>query len=98
MMWIRSQNRTKLIKVKAINVVNHQVFGYLNETEEPQYNGFLIGEYQSEERALEVLDDIQDFIEKQIDFERSCQFANAKYPEISSDVIMTKFVYEMPEK
>ena len=78
-LWIRSQEKTRLIKVNNILAycfedgscgiqINSQCF---------------VGEYTSKERALEVLDEIQNKIE---------QF-NTK-----TDYNCTSNVYEMPQK
>ncbi|WP_069649666.1 hypothetical protein [Caloranaerobacter ferrireducens] len=70
-MWIRSQDKKMLIKANVIQVCSlddeyTQIWGYVNEISEPQYNGFILGEYKTEERALEVLDDIQNRIKEGI--------------------------------
>ena len=50
---IRSQDRKKLIKINNIE------YGEWNKEHRIYINGFLCGKYKSEERALEVLDEIQ---------------------------------------
>lgn len=63
-LWIRSQDKMNLESVHSINV------NYLNKKQiicncEPDFIGsqgeyyVLLGEYETEERALEVLDEIQ---------------------------------------
>ena len=53
-LWIRSQDETFLIPINdIISVFQDIVF----------YKGIILGQYKSQERALEVLDDIQHFIE-----------------------------------
>lgn len=56
--WIRSQDRKKLIHCKEIWVEDSSVFGSASGEE-----GYCrLGRYSSEERAVEVLDEIQDFL------------------------------------
>ena len=47
-LWIKSQDKKLLIKVNHIMRINNRIFA-----------GDTLGEYDSEERALEVLDEIQ---------------------------------------
>lgn len=57
-LWIRTQNREKLINVAYIDV------SQLNEIGEYRLggDGMFIGKYKSKERALEVLDEIQEIL------------------------------------
>lgn len=52
-LWIRAQDRKRLLKVNSIYLVDCEV-----HTEDSNLGG-LLGEYKSDERALEVLDEIQ---------------------------------------
>ena len=54
-LWIRSQDKEDLKKAEHIGVFNEKI--YINGYEE---NGYCIGTYKSKERALEVLDEIQE--------------------------------------
>ena len=55
-LWIRSQNKGALIKVEMLGNIDGVIYSYLgnNITE--------LGKYKSSERALEVLDEIQNII------------------------------------
>lgn len=56
-LWIRSQDRDRIIKVNNIEVVvdiKWEIYGY---TSDEQY---YLGQYETRERALEVLDEIQE--------------------------------------
>ena len=62
-LWIRSQNKERIIKINQLDVME------LDTDVDPRYNYFgiyaneyLVGEYKSKERALEVLDDIYSFV------------------------------------
>ena len=47
-LWIKSQDKKLLIKVNHIMRINNRIFA-----------GDTLGEYDSEERAIEILDEIQ---------------------------------------
>ena len=58
-LWIRSQDRDRIIKVNNIEVVvdiKWEIYGY---TSDEQY---YLGQYETRERAIEVLDEIQKII------------------------------------
>ena len=60
-LWIRSQDRLTLTKVSNLYIP-------MSRTEEIwciKENELYLGFYKTKERALEVLDEIQDYIEKQ---------------------------------
>ena len=53
-MWIRNQERNNLVNCNEIEVVETCIYN----------KDFRLGEYKSNERALDVLDDIQCYIAK----------------------------------
>lgn len=59
-LWIRSQNKHRLLKVENLQIIYNQEDNelpyYINSSYE------LLGSYKSEERALEVLNDIQNIV------------------------------------
>ncbi len=70
-LWIRSQDREKLLKCNDIAISNNMI----NEIETIRFKGYKIvgyfdknteyedlGIYKTKERALEVLDEIQNYI------------------------------------
>jgi len=57
-LWIRSQDKTKILKVVAITAKEGFINGFSANNE--YYSN--IGEYQTKERALEILDEIQDLM------------------------------------
>ena len=62
-LWIRSQDRTKIIKAPSIEIERV----YKEETRKDAFylcvdSSFWVGQYNTEERALEVLDEIQELI------------------------------------
>lgn len=56
-LWIRSQDKSCLVNIKAVIILNKEIRGYYNENP-----NWLLGKYDNEERALEILDEIQNFI------------------------------------
>ena len=55
-LWIRSQNKGALIKVEILGNTEGTINAYSND------NKIVLGEYSSDERALEVLDEIQNIM------------------------------------
>lgn len=91
-LWIRSQNKKELIPDPKLGIDQCENRYYIVDRYNFE-NAFILGEYKSKERALEVLDEIQEFIE---DKEKS-------NIEITSDginqsITYPKIVYEMPEE
>ncbi|MBO0555740.1 hypothetical protein EXQ37_11055 [Clostridium botulinum] len=77
-MWIRSQEKNLLINANMFNVSENIVFSGYEE----------LGKYSSGERALEVLDIIENRI-----------MQGTRFDEIQSGKRKTRdFVFQMPEK
>ena len=62
-LWVRSQNRTRLVKAEHIyycknEFTNNELKHYICSI-----GAYDLGKYKTEERALEVLDEIQDLLE-----------------------------------
>ena len=55
-LWIRSQDQTTLEKIDTIQICQNPDNTWFFNT------GLVIGKYKSKERALEVLDEIQDLM------------------------------------
>lgn len=89
-LWIRRQDRQKLVKVKTIEILDH----YANNTREYMYtainiNGEQFASYKSKERALEVLNEIDEFVD----------LLNNNLLGISDDGIHRRHsVYQMPKE
>ena len=54
-LWIKSQDKKLLIKVNHIMRINNRIF-----------SGDTLGEYDSEGRAIEILDEIQNLLQPRI--------------------------------
>lgn len=111
-LWIRSQNKEKLLKVDGIK------YSYSKFYDEYTYEiltikGTLLGEYKSKARALEVLDEIQEILVPAVVFKNVPDSDNAKeiseLYKLSGKCISTTnnadihyvnptYVYQMPEE
>ena len=74
-LWVRSQDKECLTKVEHLYIDN--------ENKIRQDCDLILGEYKSKKRALEVLDEIQDFIKRE-------DYAGNRYYEGK--------IYEMPKE
>ena len=84
-LWIRSQDKEKLLKVDEMHLgLNKQ---YVDSN--IWVNNFIVGEYATKERALEVLDEIQSKIAT-LNFQN--HFIGTDFNIIESNI------YQMPEK
>lgn len=99
-LWIRSQDRMNLVKVNQINI------NYLNSKQIianyiPDFVGTqgeyyeMLGDYESKERALEVLDEIQRRLIK-LQLVSLEEKGKARKDAVINDNL--KCVYEMPEE
>lgn len=63
--WIRTQNKETLVFVSFISRLCHRLQGSgINESERPNLHCSVnLGEYQSKNRAFEILDEIQKHIQ-----------------------------------
>lgn len=95
-LWIRSQDKEVLLNIKGIQYQNYKLVE--NETVEANiliglynyYDNEILGEYETKERALEVLDEI-----KRLITDLQCLNYGIKNDEFCS---YRPNVYEMPEK
>jgi uncharacterized membrane protein YfhO len=98
-MWIRSQNKEKMMKVEEIYIAltNKQFRIYSDEV--------FLGEYKTKERALEVLDEIHEYIENEYMTNKTKENITRMFiaNEISFETFEEKLnklktVYEMPKE
>jgi hypothetical protein len=81
-LWIRSQDKIALSQIKQIAIENDKkIIGY---------NGYCVklGEYNTKERALEVLDEIQEFL---IELDKAVIYSKTSIEDYTN-------VYEMPKE
>ena len=88
-LWIRSQDKTTLIKSYEIYITEQQN-KYLIRAKRTSH---ILGSYNTIERALEVLDETQDFIEN-----RDTTKITQDIHGITSEVEIAKRVYNMPKE
>lgn len=74
-LWIRTQDKTRLLKVSEIELLNEY---YITTN----YYAMVLGEYSTKERAMEVLDEIQTLLMGDI-----ITFKNIGTPEEVSKVL-----------
>ena len=92
-LWIRSQDKEVLLNIKGIQYQNYKLVE--NETVEANiligfynyYDNEILGEYETKERALEVLTEIQNML-----------YAGLKATNNNQLAGTTSIVYQMPEK
>lgn len=91
-LWIRSQDKERIIKINQLDVME------LDTDVDPRYNHFgiyaneyLVGEYKSNERALEVLDEIH----QKLIYLETLEIVPDSYKILPKD---TSNVYEMPKE
>ena len=60
-LWVRSQDKLKLVKVNYVYAIENKInsFSIYGETID---SAPIIGRYETKERAIEVLDEIQNYI------------------------------------
>ena len=79
-LWIRSQYKERLCKPNNLFIKDHAIFcSYNEQSNDTDY----LGVYKTKERALEVLDEIQEILEQVND------------PNLT---ILPILVYEMPKE
>ncbi|BAH07967.1 hypothetical protein [Clostridium kluyveri] len=99
-MWIRAQDRMSLVEPKRLNICKNQgKFRIINQV---LYMGDvsddydILGEYESKERAIEILDDIQNQILHCTEGKDTKPFISASFQ--GNRQITYKPVLEMPQK
>ena len=94
-LWIRSQDKKRFMKVETLFITNdedkkYSICGYFSQG--LQKGAFGLGTYNSEKRALEILDEIQNCLYNQKSIEH---LANAG---MNMDNIYPIIMYEMPKE
>lgn len=99
-LWIRSQDKERLIKVSNVQYTYRKGDLY-SDVRSKHYIGTyydnleILGEYTTKERALEVLDEIQEKINNIYkDYLMACMKEKGTYEVIA----WGDFTYEMPEE
>ena len=100
-LWIRSQDRTILRKVDTIGIVEGRDFWSIDENLTVSF-----GKYKTKERALEVLDEIQNILKPIIkikyEYDDSQPIMNGEWlkslKEENKIEELSTYVYEMPKE
>ena len=91
-LWIRSQDKEDLIKIENVKYWNETQIAVNVQTSFNNVDYVVVGEYKSKERALEVLDEIQNKINN---FEAELYASNQLH---IGNVEIPSLVYEMPKE
>ena len=94
-LWIRSQDRLRLARMDSviINARNKkEITSNYSYTSDGFEKDIPLGEYKTEERALEVLDEIQNILKPQ---EYEIEKGNGYYTKSTN---ISTYVYEMPKE
>ena len=96
-LWIRSQDKMKLFRGIDIRaVVEQEGCSIIDNTDD-----YIIGKYKSIERALEVLDEIQNKLTLKLEyFSGTWFYKNGRdmIPIQKDEKILNSNIYEMPEE
>ncbi|WP_368489290.1 hypothetical protein [Clostridium sp. BJN0013] len=92
-MWIRSQDKKRLIDAEMIEICDNRIF--VSELpSEMITSGICVGKYGSEERAVEVLDGIQNALDTYIN-DKNFNLALTNAPDTATSLYP---IFQMPEK
>ncbi|WP_368490750.1 hypothetical protein [Clostridium sp. BJN0013] len=98
-MWIRSQDKKAMVKIQATNINYNQpgqILGWI-----PPFDTldscFILGDYGTDKRAIEVLDEIQNEISNCVEFTHTTKFLSKSEGNVSN-TSTSYIVYQMPEK
>lgn len=91
-LWIRSQNKKELIPNPKLGIDQCKNRYYIVDRYNFE-NAFILGEYKSKERALEVLDEIENHL-----INSSFTKKTNGLGEVKDIIPNPLFVYEMPEE
>lgn len=108
-LWIRSQDKEKLMKIDFVYLEEKSIVGYCQST----FTSPILATYKTKERALEVLDEIQNILKPKMVYKNITQdengiesinnaFKNNHYFATSNNAdihfINNTYVYEMPKE
>ena len=110
-LWVRSQDKMNLVKVRQINVNyqdNKQIIANYIPDFYPNSGEYyeLLGTYKTKERALEVLDEIQSLLQPTIEYKPIVQeeynpaYTYKHFVKVDDNMEIKEFstfVYQMPE-
>ena len=115
-LWVRSQDKKDLVKVNSLWIMDNQIWMEVPFYENHKKLGLTLSghnhklaEYETEERALEILDEIQNILKPKYILDSSSIKPDGnfyvekgmifqKYDANAKIEELSTFVYQMPEK
>lgn len=104
-LWIRSQDKTRLVKVCSLEYGEYNEIHYINGYCVNEVDNYDLGTYKTKERALEVLDEIQSLLQPEIIYhqEKPVETIQEGCYQLSQKVNMelqelSTYVYQIPEE
>ena len=105
-LWIRSQDRQELIKATEINAYQYDESAGLGNDWHIFVRDYEVGVYKSKERALEIINEIQNILKPQLylkqwesvvkqEVDELVHIVNPTYEEVKE---LSTYVYEMPKE
>ena len=91
-LWIRSQDKTNLIKIEHLAITSNNVITGMSTNWD-----YDLGKYKTKERALEVLDEIQELLVPKLHHVCDRDLEGNEVKVLGLDYIQS-IVYEMPEE
>lgn len=97
-LWVRSQNKYRLLNVESLQIIYNQEDNELPYSINSSYE--LLGSYKTKERALEILDEIQQMLKNET-IETEIKYINNQVYETKiigkPDIPKNIVVYQMPK-
>ena len=90
-LWIRTQDRKGLFKVKAVYARGNSIIGTVTND-----GNYVLGQYETEERAIEILNDIQTLLLINANYKGEYEKIDL---ELKSAMVASMYkIYGLPEK
>lgn len=83
-LWIRSQDKEDLVKAYNLRILNESNIAINVEVRNSSLDYLLVGKYATKERALEILDEIQDRFHQTFICDLDCLVSKRDYENIKS--------------
>lgn len=97
-LWVRSQNKYRVLKVESLQIIYNQEDNELPYSINSSYE--LLGSYKTKERALEILDEIQQMLKNET-IETEIKYIDNQVYETKiirkPDILKNIVVYQMPK-
>ena len=98
-LWVRSQNKERLMKINGLDYVEYNDKHIINGYGTYECDNYDLGIYATKERALEVLDEIQGKIAQNECLKSMIsKLSNVKGEEEKIGKLFKEMIYEMPKE